>query len=377
MSVGSPHVQGADGKAVFAETRVAVIGGGIVGASISYGLARAGEDVLLLNEGDQAFRASNGNFGLVWVQGKGHMLDAYAPWALEGRHAWTSFHDELCEQTGVDVEPELDGGFFICFTEEELAERGALLARLATLAPGFEFEVMPLQRAAQVMPGLREVAGATWSRLDGAVNPLKLLLALVEGTRRLGGKLVTGARVSRMRQQPGGWVLETQRGVVRAEKVVLAAGLGNVPLCAQLGLDLPVKPVRGQILVTERCPPWLKYPTELVRQMRNGTLMIGGSWEDVGFDSGTTLDVTQRIARNATKAFPYLDNVKLVRSWGALRILAPDMAPVYAEPAPGAFLVTCHSGVSLAAIHAGKIVDWIREGSLAVNAAKFSPDRFS
>lgn len=364
-------------KPVTAETRFAVIGGGIVGAAVAYGLAGAGEEVMLLDEGDQAFRASNGNFGLVWVQGKGSVLNAYAPWALRARHAWTDFHGELLEQTGVDVEPELEGGFYICMTEEELEERGRLLDRLSRFAPEFDYEVMPLSRAAGMLPGLTGVGGATWSRLDGAVNPMKLLRALLQGTRRRGGILRTGSRIVRIAAASGGWLLDTGRESIFAEKIVMAAGLGNVALCAEIGVDLPVKPMRGQILVTERHPPMLRYPTELVRQTRDGTFMIGGSWEDVGYDTGTTLDVVRKIARNGMTAFPFLKDVRLVRSWGALRILAPDMAPVYDEPAPGAYLVTCHSGVSLAAIHAGHVADWIRAGTLKSEAASFSAGRFA
>jgi glycine/D-amino acid oxidase-like deaminating enzyme len=360
-----------------AETRFAVIGGGIVGASVAYGLARAGEDVVLLDEGDRAFRASNGNFGLVWVQAKGGQLSAYAPWALCARHAWTDFHGELLDETGVDVEAELNGGFFICMTEAELEERGRLLGRLSQFIPDFDYEIMPLSRAAAMLPGLSNVGGATWSRLDGAVNPMKLLRALQRGARKQGGILKTDARIVRLSRAGSGWLLETERESIFAEKIVFAAGLGNVGLCAQIGVDLPVKPMRGQILVTERHPRMLDYPTELVRQTREGTLMIGGSWEDVGYDTGTTLDVVGRIARNGVAAFPFLKHVRLVRSWGALRILSPDMAPVYDELAPGAFLVTCHSGVSLAAIHAGPIADWIRAGTLKREAAAFSLVRFS
>lgn len=359
------------------ETGFAVIGGGIVGASVAYGLAKAGEDVLLLDEGDKAFRASNGNFGLVWVQAKGGILPAYAPWALKARHEWSDFPAELLEATGIDVEPELDGGLFICFTEEELSERKALLDRLSPLAPDFNYEVLPLSEARKHLKHLTGVAGATWSRLDGACNPMKLLRALLAATRNAGGVLLTGGRVTGLTQQSGGWKLDTLQGTVLTEKVVFAAGLGNKALCAEIGFDLPVKPVRGQILVSERHPRMIEYPTELVRQTRDGTFMMGGSWEDVGFDTGNTLEATRRIAGNGVKAFPFLRDVKLVRSWGALRIMAPDMAPVYDELAPGAFLVTCHSGVSLSAIHSRRIADWIRAGTLSLEAADFTARRFA
>ena len=71
-----------------------VIGGGVVGTSIAYGLAKTGDRVVLLDEGDDAFRAARGNFGLVWVQGKGLGNPDYARWTLRAAAAWKAFGQE-------------------------------------------------------------------------------------------------------------------------------------------------------------------------------------------------------------------------------------------------------------------------------------------
>ena len=70
------------------QTEVAIIGGGLVGASIAWGLARLGERVTILDEGDDAYRASRGNFALVWVQSKGLGMAAYAAWSVRASNAW-------------------------------------------------------------------------------------------------------------------------------------------------------------------------------------------------------------------------------------------------------------------------------------------------
>ena len=82
---------------------VIVIGGGLVGSAIAWGLGRAGARVLVLDEGDLAFRASRGNFGLVWVQGKGRGCPEYARWTRLSADLWPDFAAELGEQTGIDV----------------------------------------------------------------------------------------------------------------------------------------------------------------------------------------------------------------------------------------------------------------------------------
>jgi glycine/D-amino acid oxidase-like deaminating enzyme len=355
----------------------AVIGGGLVGAALAYGLQGKGCDVALFDEGDTAFRASRGNFGLVCAQGKGDKLEAYAPWAREGVALWADFAKRLQQTTAVDLELEQDGGLVFCLDDAALEARIATCTRLKARS-GLGFDVLTPAELARLMPGVSaNFAGAVFSREDGAANPLKLLRALHTAVSMQDGALRRQARIERIEPISGGYRLVTAQGSTDCEKVVLAAGLGNSTLAESLGVTLPIKPMRGQILVTERYPLTLNVPSENVRQLRNGSFLLGGSWEDVGYDTGTTFEVTQTIAALAIRLFPFLENVRLVRSWGALRILAPDNAPIYDEIAPGAFVVTCHSGVSLAAIHADRLAGWIAQGALPPEAAPFSLKRFA
>ena len=101
--------------------------------------------------------------------------------------------------------------------------------------------------------------------------------------------------------------------------------------------------------------------------------------EDVGWDDGTTPDMLVSIAARAVRCFPLLANVKLVRAWGALRVMSPDGFPIYAESPtyPGAFVVTCHSGVTLAPLHAGRIARWIAGHGQPEGIDEFRCDRFA
>ena len=113
------------------------------------------------------------------------------------------------------------------------------------------------------------------------------------------------------------------------DKLVLAAGLGNRELGAQIGLNVPVQPVRGQIIVTERVKPLLPLPTLKMRQTVEGTFMIGESREEGGFDDATRSAVITQIADRAVRSFPFLRNVRAVRTWAALRVMSPDGLPIY------------------------------------------------
>jgi len=127
-----------------------------------------------------------------------------------------------------------------------------------------------------------------------------------------------------------------------------------------------------------RVAPFLAYPTLHVRQTREGVVQIGDSKEDVGLDDGTTLDQLSRIAARAMRCFPLLGNVNIVRTWGALRVMSPDGYPIYqaSRDCPGAFVVTCHSGITLAPQHAGQVADWIRAGAEPADMAGFKAERF-
>ncbi|GAD21406.1 glycine/D-amino acid oxidase, partial [Acidovorax sp. MR-S7] len=111
-----------------------VVGGGLVGAAIAYGIAKSGGPVTLLDQGDVAHRASRGNFGLVWLQSKGAGFPRYSRWSRDAVDHWSPLADELRKLTGVDVDLQQNGGFWIGFSEKEVAEREAMLAKIKALS---------------------------------------------------------------------------------------------------------------------------------------------------------------------------------------------------------------------------------------------------
>lgn len=361
------------------ETDVAVIGGGLVGISVAYGLAQRQVDTVVLDEGDGAIRASRGNFGLVWVQGKGLSLPAYTGWAMRAVEQWPELAERLGSETGIDVGLTQRGGLYLSRTPEAYAQRSQDLAAVKSRFNGdYDFEMLDNDGIRKRVPEIGpDVVGGSYSRYDGQANPLRLLHALHRGYLRRGGRVLSDGGVTDIDHQGEKFVLTTAAGQVIASRIVLAAGLGNAGLGEMLGVTIPVKPIRGQILVTERMPPIFDIAIEQVRQTEDGTLMIGGSWEDVGLDLGTTFDVSRRIADDALHFFPFLKNVRIIRSWSALRIISPDAAPIYEQVLPGAFLVTCHSGVSLAAIHANETAGWVEQGAIPQEMVSFDRRRFS
>jgi glycine/D-amino acid oxidase-like deaminating enzyme len=359
---------------------VLVVGGGLVGTAVAYGLAREGAKVTVLDQGDGGFRASRGNFGLVWVQGKGYGLSPYARWSRSSSRLWPGLAAALLEETGIDVSLKQPGGFHLCFSDEELAEREKRLSTLQTELGGeYPYQLLDARELRERIPVVGpEVIGASYTPMDGHVNPLKLLRALHDAMQRRGVTLINGEDIGRIVPEPNGFAVHSKNAVWRAPKVVLSAGLGNRALSAQVGLHAPVAPNRGQVLVSERVAPFLHYPTINVRQTDEGSVQFGDSMEEVGYNDFTTADVLSTIARRGVRAFPLLKNVRLVRTWAALRVYSPDGFPIYEQSLqyPGAFVVTCHSGVTLAAAHAMRIAPWIKGGPIPDELTAFRGGRF-
>lgn len=193
-----------------------------------------------------------------------------------------------------------------------------------------------------------------------------------------GGELVTGARVDHIEQRAGEFRVHVGSTVHVAGRLVLAAGLGNRALAPLVGLKAPVRPNRGQNLVSERMQPFVRHPSLYVRQTGEGVVQIGDSKEDVGFDDSTTMKQLAHMAHRATRCFPLLRDVNVVRTWGALRVMSPDGLPIYqaSRECPGAFVVTCHSGITLASLHAGPLAGWLRGGAEPAEIQGFKAERF-
>jgi len=363
------------------KTEIAVIGGGLVGGSIAYGLLKKGHEVTLFDEGDKAFRASRGNFGLVWVQGKGDTLTPYAQWSRKSARLWQDFADDLKEMSGVDVELQQKGGLFYCLTEDELQNRQSILTQMQLDMGGdYPFEVLDHNELKNMVPEIGPtVAGATWGPLDGHVNPLKTMRALAAAFQARNGKIENGRTIGRIEKTQSGFQFNFGQKTWHADKIVLAAGLGNKALAEQVGIHAPVFPNRGQVLITERLAPFMKYPSGHIRQTDEGTIQCGDSKEDVGLNVGTTVEEVAKIAKRAVTLFPLLEKIRMVRSWGALRVMTQDGYPIYAQSdeCPGAYVACCHSGVTLAAAHAGPLADWISNGNKPEDLEAFHGKRFA
>jgi glycine/D-amino acid oxidase-like deaminating enzyme len=361
---------------------VAIIGGGMVGTAIGFGCAEGGARVVVLDEGDVALRAARGNFGLVWGQSKGDGMPPYAEWTRLSIRMWPQLAARVSALAGRDVHYRNSGGLNFCLDAQEWEARRAFVHRRHNEGYG-TLRLLDRAELLELMPGCPlgpRVIGASFDPADGHADPLTLLRGMHAGLRAAGGQHWPGAAVQAIEASGDGYRITREDGaVVQAGKVVVAAGVATTRIAAMVGLDVPVRPVRGQNIVTERLAPILPLPASAIRQTGDGTVQIGVTSEDDGIlETPTTTAALAKMAARAILVLPALAEARMVRGWAALRPMTPDGFPAYAESAthPGCFVAVCHSGVTLAAAHAGPLAAGILAGALPDFARDLHPRRF-
>lgn len=364
------------------EYEVAVVGGGLLGSSLAWGLGRLGQRVVVLDEGDLAKRASRANFALVWVQTKGLGLPAYTSWTLRASETWSQLAGALAEETGLDVCFRRPGGFHLALSEREMALRQEALSRLHNQPGAADYRTELLDHAGvrKMMPEIGpEVAGGSYCPYDGHVNSLRVFRAFHTAFARHAVDYRPDHAVTAISSKDGAFRLVTKHGEIVAGKVVLAAGNANAQLAPLVGLSAPMDPNRGQIIVTERAAPFLNFPMTTLRQSDEGTVMIGDSKEDETDDRAHHMAIDAVMANRAVRMFPKLAALNVVRAWSGIRVMTRDGFPIYdqSESHPGAFVVCCHSGVTLAPNHAFDLAPMIARGVLdEAFVGAFSARRF-
>ncbi len=359
----------------------AIIGGGVVGLSVAWGLLNRGHTVTVIDGDDTSHRASRGNFGLVWLQSKGINNPQYAIWSQKAVKAWGDFSSELEANTGHTIALEQNGGYDFHFSEQTLAAQVENYEKLKQQIGGdYPYEVLGHNELRKEEPEVGpDVVGAILHHQDGQANPLKLLKALADDVRRRGGRVLTGKTVQKVSLN-GHFRIHCSDGTtVASGKTVLAAGLGNAELGPKMGFTAPIRPQRGQVIITEKLPRFMKRPSLIARQVDEGGVQIGATNEEVGYNDQVTVEGLAGLARTAIATYPILGKAQMVRSWGALRVLSPDGYPIYqqSKTMPGAYLVTCHSGITLAAAHAKYLPEWLDQTENAPDLEVFSEDRFA
>lgn len=314
---------------------VIIIGGGIIGCSIALRLAQAHMNVCVLDRGEPGAEASSAAAGMIAPQGEIAEPDEFFEFCAASRDLYPSYVAGIEELSGQAVGYRRDGTLLVAISDAERDELDHIYKGQA--AHGLALEKLSPQtvhsRVAGFSPNIQSglfIPGDHW------VDNERLMKALVEACRRLGVKFLKGSGVTRINARAGRVQSVEAHNHSGAENYsaahfVLAAGCRSGDLMAPLGISLPVKPCRGQMIEFEA-------PSDLPLTVRAGhhyfvprssrRIIAGTTAEYVGFEKEVTGEGLRSILEGLERIAPLVKNLHFRRAWAGLRPDTPDHLPI-------------------------------------------------
>jgi dimethylglycine dehydrogenase len=366
------------------QTRVVIIGGGAVGCSALYHLTQLGITDAVLLERDEL------TAGSTW-HAAGNCPNFSTSWNVIKlqRHS-TQLYSTLAAKVGYDINYHVTGSVRLAHTPDRVDEFRHVVSQAR--AQGIEFEMLSPAEIVERHPFVQTegILAGLWDPHDGDIDPAQLTQALAKGARDAGAVIHRGTKVTAIERLPSGeWLVRTDKGDIRAEKVINAAGYRGGEVAAMVGEYLPIVTLAHQYLVTEDIPslvergaqrlPLLRDPdvSYYLRQERHGLILGPYEWKATAhwLDGVPKEFAYQLFDDDLGRLEPYIEaaygRVPILGTAGVKRVIngpipyAPDGNPLIG-PAPGlpGFYHCCAFTFGIAqAGGAGKIIaEWVAHG---------------
>jgi len=365
---------------------VVIVGGGVVGCSIAYHLAKRGQrDVVVLERETVGSGTTSKAAGGIRLQ---FPTETEIRFSIESIRLFDRFADEF----GVDIGYRRIGYLFLISTTADLeAFRGrmALQRRL-----GVDVREISPREAQAMVPALRvdDLVAAVWGPQDGMAGPAEVTNGFARRARELGARIVEGVEVTAIDLE-GGRVggVQTSQGAVAAPVVVNAAGPTAARIGRLAGVALEVHPRRRHIFFTEPFPE-IPGPIPLTHDRASGLyfrkemeqlLLSPGDVEDIGEDFAVPVD-RRRIEETVEKALhriPIVEKARIAGGWAGLRPLTPDEHAIigWAPGVEGFFLAVgfCGHGFQHSPATGRYVSEWLLDGKPSLDLSLFDPGRFA
>ena len=380
---------------------VIVIGGGIIGSSVTYYLSKLGNKVLQIEKEDITKGSAGATDGVVGYHTKkpGVQMDL----AVQS----IKLFNNLSEELGEDVEYEKNCGGM---QPVEDKEQWDILSEIVKKQreSDVDIEMISIEKALEIEPELNpNLYGALYSKTGGKVNPIKLTYGLNHAAKKLGATVLLHTEVTDIIVEDNKVKgVKTDKGDFYSDKVVNACGSYSAKIGEMVGLDIPIKPRKGQLIISEPIGPFMEATVQCARyniikfnpdsikdknvlklgsslsieQTKEGTLVIGGTREFCGFDKENTLEGIEVMLKRAVEFFPAIKDLNFIRAFAGLRPFTPDGLPLIGEvdKIKGFYMAAGHEGdgIALAPITGKLLSELITDGKPSYNIDHFSPNRF-
>ncbi|HEU4729664.1 MAG TPA: FAD-binding oxidoreductase [Kofleriaceae bacterium] len=374
-----------EGKGPLPESaEIVIVGGGVIGLSIAYYLAKRGlTNVVVIERGYLAEGASGRNGGGVRQQ-----------WSTELNIRLMQQSVELCRRFAVDVGVNVwfrQGGYL--FLARSAAEVARLEKNIALQNRcGVATRMLEPRQALSIVPelDLTGIVGAAYNPSDGILFPWPFLWGYARQAAAHGARIFTQTPVGGIEPlKSGGYIVHTPRGAVRARRVVNATGAWSPKLAAMIGVQIPTYPIRHEICSSEPLKPFLRpmvselasglYCSQSMRGEIVGGVTIPGHGSTYGM--GSTLQFLATYARRLVRLMPVLGDIKVLRQWAGPYDQSPDGNPILgAAPGHPDFFLACGfvgHGFMMAPIIGKLYSEWLTGATPHEIFSRFTLDRFS
>ncbi len=319
---------------------VLIIGGGVIGLTTAYFLAKERVRVTVVDKGDLGQESSWAGAGII---SPGDPKRAKSPLGrLRGRSAaiFPELSAELRERTGIDNGYLRCGGFELRRSSDALEKQRLELLLREERGEGANGEVLDAEQLRKIEPALTNtLPGAVYFPDMAQVRNPRHLKALIAACTSLGVGFVTGQPVAGLTRE-GDRVTSVQisEGPIAADRFLIAAGSWSDMLLELVGRPVGIRPIRGQIALLNTPEPLLRRivmaGSEYLVPRADGRVLVGSTEEDVGYDKRTTAEAIQSLLGMATRLVPTLASAQVERCWAGLRPGNPDGKP-FLGPVPG------------------------------------------
>ncbi len=340
-----------------------IVGGGLIGMLTARALRQAGLDVAILEKGatgQESTWAGGGILSPLYPWRYPEAVTALAGWSQQH---YPAFAEQLLSQTGIDPEYR-QSGLLVLDNECEEAQTWAREQAQA-------LEIIDADTVRRLEPALGDVpAQAIWMKQVGQLRNPRLARSLRRSLEMLGVEIMEQSPVQDLRIENGriAGVL-TDQGLIRADKVLIAGGAWSGKLLEKTGIRIPVRPVRGQMILYRAEPETVRHVVlsqdRYVIPRRDGRVLVGSTLEETGFDKSTTETALVALKSEAERIIPRLADFPVEHHWAGLRPGSPTGIP-YISRHPeirGLYVNTGHfrNGVVLGLASARLMVDIMLE----------------
>lgn len=365
-----------------ASSDVVILGGGVVGCATAYYLSKLGVKCTIVERDTVAGHASGFALGGLSPLGGAGIPGPLGALSLESFRLHTELGATLREETGVDTEFQLHTAVNVAYSEEEaVGMRSRLPWQQAQ--KGFRVEWKGGEDILAIEPRLAPGAvGGIVTQFVGLLDPYKLALAFLQGAESRGCTMRHGVVQGMVFQGDRVAGVQINSGTIQCERVVVAMGPWSKDATPWFGVELPVEPLKGQILrLRVKGPPllYVSWGHSYAVSKPDDLVWLGTTEELVGFYETPTQEAQRRMIASALEALPYLMEAEVVRQTACLRPVTPDGLPILGR-APGREGVVVATGGGRKGIHLSPIMgriaaDLVTQGSTAYDITALAPGR--